>query len=198
MKINKISKDIYEIENFVTEDQIRRALDFINSLKEEDWWIENEHADKNSFWYGKQYHGVQADVFEEIFKSVENLFESTYYISGMSVQRVGKQPKMQEHRDYWIYDNPNYVRYGIVIYYNDNYEGGEITYPELGIAHKPKAGSLVMHGGNILHGPSEVTSEDYRYFSTTFVHGNSEMPVILNQELFKDIHEEDGSVYGRA
>lgn len=198
MKINKISKDIYEIENFVTEDQRRAVLDFVDSLKEEDWWTFDSEEYKQSFWYGKQYHGEQPQVLHDIFNAVKDLYESSYYISGMSLQRVGKQPKMQEHRDYWIYDSPKYVRYGIVIYYNDNYEGGEITYPELGISHKPKAGSLVMHGGNILHGPNEVTSEDYRYFSTTFVHGNSEIPVILNQELFKNIHEEDGSTYGYA
>lgn len=198
MKINKISKDIYEIEDFVTKDQRREVLDFINSLQEEDWWMENENADKNSFWYGKQYHGPQPQVFDDIFQAVKGLYDSNYYISGMSVQRVAKQPKMQEHRDYWIYDNPNYVRYGVVIYYNDDYEGGEISYPELGIVHKPKAGSLIMHGGNILHGPLDVTSDSYRYFSTTFVHGNNEIPVILNQELFKDIHEEDGSKYGSA
>jgi hypothetical protein len=52
-----------------------------------------------------------------------------------------------------------------------------------------------MHGGNIPHGTTEVTSDGYRYFSTSFVRGTVDKPVILNPELFGDVEKTDGSAY---
>lgn len=43
---------------------------------------------------------------------------------------------------------PNRVKWGCVIYLNDNYEGGEIYYPKKNIQYKPKAGSLICHIGD--------------------------------------------------
>lgn len=45
------------------------------------------------------------------------------------------------------------------IFLNDDYEGGELTFPELNIELKPKAGSLVLFPGYYtLHGVNEVKS----------------------------------------
>lgn len=59
--------------------------------------------------------------------------------------------------------------HGLVLYINDDYEGGEIYYPNLQLAIKPKAGSLVIHPGNstYLHGVSPVTA-GIRYVTTAF------------------------------
>jgi hypothetical protein len=48
---------------------------------------------------------------------------------------------------------------GGLLYFNDNYDGGELTYPNLNYEYKPKAGSFVMHMGmhdDYLHGVNEV------------------------------------------
>jgi hypothetical protein len=52
-----------------------------------------------------------------------------------------------------------------------------------------------MHGGNITHESLPVTSDDLRYFSTAFVRGSKESPVVLNKQLFSEIEEHDGSRY---
>jgi hypothetical protein len=195
MKINKISKDIYEIEDFVTIEQKTLILDFASSLKEEDWWISVSEDYKKGFFYGKQYNGEKPLVFQEIDKNVDALFESLLYFGSVAFQRYLKGAAIQEHRDYWLYDEPYHIRYGICIYYNDDYEGGELFYPDLNITHKPKARSLVMHGGNILHVNLPVTSDSERYFSTAFIRGSKDNPVVLNKKLFDGIEEPDGSEY---
>lgn len=196
MQINKISKDLYEIEDFVTEAQQTQIIDFMSSLPEEQWWQYDSEDYKKGFWYGKQYHGERPPVFHEIDSQIRNLYESWLSLGPAAVQRYRNEDAMQSHRDYWLKDEPFYIRYGICIYYNEDYDGGELFYPELDIVHKPKARSLVMHGGNILHQTLPVKGDSYRYFSTCFISGSKEQPVILNQELFADIHEEDGSQYG--
>jgi len=198
MKINKLSKDLYEIEDFVSEEQQKQVLDFVRSLSEDDWNMTPNGAGddyKESLWYGRQYHGQKPQVFLDIEKQVDSLFEQHYTYIPIAIQRYLKNNFINEHRDYWKYELPYHIRYGICIYYNDDYEGGELEYSELGIIHKPKARSLVMHGGNILHKSLPVKNDVIRYFGTGFVHGTKESPAILNKTLFAEIHEEDGSKY---
>jgi hypothetical protein len=61
-------------------------------------------------------------------------------------------------------------KYGIVLYLNDNFEGGEVYYPNLNIEIKPIANALVMHPANQIHrhGVKEVSS-GIRYYMTTFI-----------------------------
>ena len=50
------------------------------------------------------------------------------------------------------------IMWGSVVYFNDDYEGGEIYYPDYDYLYKPKAGSMAMHRGNTRHGVKKVTS----------------------------------------
>lgn len=50
------------------------------------------------------------------------------------------------------------IMWGSVIYPNEDYEGGEIYYPDYEFWYKPKAGSMVLHEGNTRHGVKRVTS----------------------------------------
>lgn len=195
MKINKISPDIYEIEDFVTEDEQKEILNFCKNLEEDQWWISFSEEYKEGFFYGKQYNGEKPLVFKEIDKRVSDIFESLLYVGNVALQRYKKGEQIQVHKDYWLYDLDYHIRYGICIYFNNDYEGGELYYPELGITHKPKARSLVMHGGNITHESLPVTSDDLRYFSTAFVRGSKDSPVVLNKQLFSEVEEHDGSRY---
>jgi hypothetical protein len=195
MKINKISPDIYEIEDFVSIDEQKEILDFCKNLEEDQWWLSFSDEYKEGFFYGKQYNGEKPSIFKTIDERVDSLFNSILYFGSVALQRYKKGEQIQVHKDYWLYDLDYHIRYGICIYYNNDYEGGELYYPELGITHKPKARSLVMHGGNITHESLPVTSDDLRYFSTAFVRGSEESPVVLNKELFGAIEEHDGSRY---
>lgn len=192
MKVNRLSPDLYEIEDFVTPEQQQKVLEYCQSLNESDWWHKEQ---ENTFFYGKQSLIKLPEVFDEINQNIDNLFTGLLYFGSIALQRSLDHEPMQTHRDYWIKDLDYYVRYGIVIYYNDDYEGGEIEYAELGIVHKPKARSLILHGGNILHGPRKVTNDKVRYFSTAFVRGSVESPVVLNPEIFGEVELHDGSSY---
>lgn len=60
------------------------------------------------------------------------------------------------------------VFWGVVVYLNDDYEGGELYYPEYNHEYKPKRKDLIMHVGDIVHGVKEVTSGT-RYAATVLV-----------------------------
>lgn len=50
------------------------------------------------------------------------------------------------------------IKWGAVVYFNDDYEGGEIYYPDYNYLYKPKAGSMAMHNGDTRHGVKKVIS----------------------------------------
>ena len=195
MKVNLLSPDIYEIQDFVSLDEQTAILEYCKTLGEAEWWKSYDEKYEKGFFFGKQKLGELPSVFREINKKVQNIFDDVMYVDDVSLQRHPSGNFMEVHKDYWNKEIDYYIRYGIVIYYNDDYLGGEIHYPSLELSHKPKARSLVMHGGNIPHGTKKVTSDGYRYFSTSFVRGTVDKPVILNQDLFGDVEQSDGSNY---
>jgi predicted 2-oxoglutarate/Fe(II)-dependent dioxygenase YbiX len=77
---------------------------------------------------------------------------------------------MGAHRDNELDDS---VLFGIVIYLNDNYEGGEIYYQDLDLKIKPKARSMVIHPAGIKHEVLNVKGNNTRYTFSVFVRGNA-------------------------
>ena len=55
-----------------------------------------------------------------------------------------------------------------VLYINDDYKGGELTFPDLELEIKPKAGSLVVWAGSERHGVNKI-EEGNRYTLITFL-----------------------------
>jgi hypothetical protein len=199
MKPYKLAPDIYVIEDFVTEDQQQRALEFIGSLDESMWY--HDQTKEGDFFWGRQYSGRSPDFILDMTQNLKIFVNNNYMEDGskfrLEIQRHRKDDYHGQHKDNHSYgsDLEYKTRFGVCVYYNDDYLGGELIYPELNIIHKPKARSLVMHGGNILHGTTPLQSDSIRYFSTCFIKGNIEDPVILNPLIFSDIEESDGSFY---
>lgn len=185
MKINKLYDDVYEVENFLNEEEFSKVINLINSIPEEKWFEESLKDKLPEFWYGKQIFFEEKNILDEINKKMKNLFVSfSYYPDGVHLQRYKINEHIQHHRDQWIPDLDYYIGYGFCLYFNDDYEGGELDYPELNLTFKPKANALYIHGGHILHGSLPVTNDKVRYFTTVFIRGTKDLPTKLNPELF--------------
>lgn len=115
----------------------------------------------------KDFSDRSVAVYEEIYGKSDNI---TYIKLGtINTMRAGTG--MTVHSDDGPSLNNNVATpHGMVLYINDDYEGGEIHYPGLKIAIKPEAGSLVIHPGSAAyaHGVAPVTAGN-RYASTAFV-----------------------------
>lgn len=188
MKINKLYDDVYEIENFLTEEELSEVYKIINDTPESEWFDEESRQkhQTSDFWFGKNLYFKTNNIFDEINEKMRNLFESySYYPDNMHLQRYKKGDFIKHHADQWIPDLPYYIGYGFCLYYNDDYEGGQLDYPDLNITVKPKANTLYIHGGHIVHGSLPVLNDKIRYFSTVFIHGTEELPTKLKGDLFK-------------
>jgi hypothetical protein len=189
MKVNKIHEDVYAVEDFLTEDELSAVKEIIKNTPEESWLDEQAKIIHSipDFWFGKQLHFMEEEtIFDSINEKMKNLLESySYYPSKLNLSRYKMGDFIQPHRDQWLPDLDYYIGYGFCLYYNDDYEGGELKYPELNLALKPKANTLYIHGGHILHGSIPVLNDKIRYFSTVFIHGTEELPTRLRGDIFK-------------
>jgi predicted 2-oxoglutarate/Fe(II)-dependent dioxygenase YbiX len=187
MQIAKLADNVYQITNFLTEEELSQLDSVIQNIEEDMWFPgEKKEKDDSDFWYGKNLNLSSESIFSTINEKLKAFLDSYfYYPPEILFSRYTEGDFMQEHRDEWKHEPESYIGYGFCVYYNDDYEGGELEYPELGIKIKPLANSVCIHKGDVLHRTLPVIGNKVRYFSTQFITGTPNSPTILRKELFK-------------
>jgi hypothetical protein len=170
-KIGNSAKNIYSVEDVLSTEDHKKLFDFtINSDK--------------SLWIGEPWGTEILNmelIPEEIVQILRKIFEiaklkcinhydievDNSYVSAHNLIKWNKGYGMRPHID-TDFQKGNHI---VVLYYiNDDYSGGEITFPDHNMTIKPKSNSLIMFPGNenYLHGVLEV-SDGLRYtFPTKF------------------------------
>ena len=177
LEFKKLAEEIYLYENFLSEDEVKNLHRIAESLTEQDWMTENTesyHEDKNSVIIPELKPVL--DRLVDLFEPDHQILPSQYFVR----QRPGQDMFVHadspgpEHPEEVTANDPyntcHLVVYGVVIYINDNYEGGETYYPDLGIEHKGKPGDLIIHdsGSKYKHGVKTVVGNT-RYCYINFV-----------------------------
>ncbi len=169
----KIDEEIWVINNFLHKEESEEYVSIAESADESEWW------NKSSGWYDGKFLSINdkpiIKTSFEISKRFSELFEngSSYKFGNpSSIHRMLPGQEMFVHADFPELDNikEEYVLCNAAIYHND-FEGGELFYPEIGIEYKPLPGDLVMHPGTTKyrHGVKKVLGNKTRYMSTTWV-----------------------------
>ena len=176
-------------EDFITKEQADYLVALAVANKSNKNW-ESQEGNDHEFWDGKylllhNLKDLDHALLHEIQLKTKSLYELFHpelkgkvsYSDVRTINRFRSGDSMPVHWDRGPYEENNTVLHGVVVYLNDNYEGGEIYYPEKNIAIKPKKCSLVMHPGNeeYQHGVREVVNGD-RYAVTLFIHERKFMP----------------------
>ena len=79
--------------------------------------------------------------------------------------------KFDYHNDVGHFDNKSDLnaKYTAIIYYNDNYNGGELHFPDQKVKFKPPAKSLVIFNSSFQHGVTPVLEGPIRYCSNMLI-----------------------------
>lgn len=96
-------------------------------------------------------------------------YPSTWVTKNYTVRKYRTGGEMGPHIDKNI-DNPlNSMDWTALIYLNDDYEGGELVFPELGIELKPSAGSIIFFPCLETHSVYQILSGTKSYIFL-FIH----------------------------
>jgi len=174
MQVNSLHETAWEIPNFLLDDEVKHFMSFISGCDDSSWYADMA----TGHWAGRSLllrDTGDAHIEETTDRVQDRLFSSFYQYKRIhqlnSILRALPGQSMGPHRDDVEQEDKINV-YGVVIYLNDDYEGGEIYYPEYDIAHKPKAKSMVIHRASTIHGVNPVVGEKVRYILTSFVKGD--------------------------
>lgn len=172
----EIGKDIYVYKNFLTDQECDEYTSFANSLTEDKWKTSNQQV----YIAEKTYH------LRPIPGKIRSIVPENLKVAmGCQVIRLQEGARYEPHHDANIYEDvidrfnrykegdefdlDLYPLYGIVVYLND-FDGGEIYYPEQSIKYKPSKGDLVIHSAekHCTHGTHPVIS-GVRYTYTSSI-----------------------------
>jgi len=138
-----------------------------------DYWNDRQCSDDILKRINPIVHAVVDKYILKMQKQVERKFDCIVLPRPPVIMRWRPGIEQRPHADKQLNDGrPNaFPTYDLssLFYYNDDFEGGEIYFPQHDIEIKPKAGMAVMFVGdvNYLHGVRMVTS-GFRFTTPSF------------------------------
>jgi Rps23 Pro-64 3,4-dihydroxylase Tpa1-like proline 4-hydroxylase len=154
---------VYEIENFLTEDEVEGLLLSVDS---------NEFTESHPGNIVKDLVAESSKFVPAIVNRLMSCFSDAHSNTRITnIRRLKDGEFMSAHKDGGYPDSEQTIVFGVAIYLNDGFTGGEINYPDLNISIKPKRSSVVIHDAKLLHEVLPVKSGS-RYSITTFIFGD--------------------------
>ena len=179
MGLKAIVEDhLWEYENFLTEDELQALMEIAAGASEAAW-SDNPDVENPEIYVSKALnitdHEVGRPIVDSINDRISGLFVDTTKLikTGFIIRNSKSILPKGLHRDDIDLSSPTGVcdcTYGIVIYLNNDFTGGELVYPELDVTYTPKRGSLVVHRAHELHGVNDI-HDGMRYSMTAFMWG---------------------------
>ncbi len=175
-KLGSSANNVHIVDNFLSNEEYQKISNFLNNYDESSWVKEpwtTERTPKES-------------VPEDISELLKKIFQTSrlecmaYYDIEVSdefkgdyiIRRWSNGSKMRNHVDT---DAQKHLHIIGMYYLNDDYDGGEIVFPDYGLKIKPKPNSLIMFPGNenYLHGVLEVLKGFRHTFQVSFIFSGS-------------------------
>jgi hypothetical protein len=165
--------DIVVIENFLTDEESDTLNNLVRNVEENmwDWKGDHEFGELSSDFKKKtlfmksteDYRNIFMPILDKIRDRAINAFFEEFPNQASVFTFLDTIVRTFDHGLTLHYDGNDLnsrVTHGFVIYLNDDFDGGEVYYPTLGISIKPIKNSLVIHPGTIeyLHGVTDVTN----------------------------------------
>jgi len=179
------SDNIVEIRDFLTTEERKRLMDF--ALNNKTWDITETHRDADGLvlydhkvWENRvcTYNSLMASdptILDLIYSMIARLkievdafFNVDAKETGPAIVRWPVGTRQEPHADKEFHSGPEKGRandfpwYDLagLFYFNDDYEGGELYFPQHGIEFQPVAGAAYFFPGdmNYTHGVRPVTS----------------------------------------
>jgi hypothetical protein len=185
-----IEDNIVVLKNWLSDDLCNRLVTYVESFGEDAWWEKN----KREWWHGKFFFIEDPELDAELKHvriRLQELFNQELWVESMnSVHRMTKGQSMFLHADNLAESLglDNKCVFGVT-HYISNFDGGEITYPNIKFMYKPEKGDLLLHPGweAYAHYTEEVKGDRVRYIVAGFASLPEAEELRKNDQLYEGI-----------
>lgn len=154
---------IYEIKNFLTEKEINIFMSSVTN----DGFVQSHPGN-----IVKDLNKDSLDCIPNISNRIMSYFKNANSHTKINkIRRLNPGEFMAAHIDEGYPDSKEKIVFGVVVYINDDFNGGELFYTDLDIKIKPVKASIVIHNAQFKHEVLPVI-DGSRYSLTTFIFGN--------------------------
>lgn len=202
-RFTEVASGIVLIENFLTEQDVFPMWEIINSATEEDWKEDYRRSQKElarrkfnsddvdlliskglmeyTYDWDDKAIAIPPEHTVKLNKKISELFsfdKNLWYGYIDTIQRQYDGSELKEHVD--SHGDPD-ILYAVIGYLNDDYVGGELFFPNMGIEIKPPKNSIIIFpdGEQYKHGVRAPGKGPMRYALPTFVRDISNSPDLL-------------------
>lgn len=148
---------VYIIHNFLSDDLANKAVEIIQAQEA----MTGREAIEISKIAGYKVCRITPDVYDYLNKLSQDVIkvwnldvELTTKTASLGVWNKGS--RCIGHADN-VVPWSKMLTHSSVVYLNDEYEGGKISFPEYGEEYRPKLGDLIIFEAKILHEVTEIT-----------------------------------------
>lgn len=138
-----------------------------------DYWNDRQCSSEILERLNPEIHAIVNKYIYKMKDTIESIFGLTVSVRPPVIMKWRPGIEQRPHADKQLNDGrPNaFVNYDInsLFYYNDDFEGGNLYYPQHDIEVRPKPGLAVIHPGdvNYLHGVTMITKGE-RFTTPSF------------------------------
>lgn len=196
-EFDEIGPEIFLIEDFLSDNEVKMVTDVIDAATEEDWTthylqgvkdlaerkygrtdidnlLEEGLVEITTHWVDKNL-GLPGEISELITARIKKIlkFRDDIVFEGIgTIQRQYEGEPLVEHVD--NHSDPG-IEYAVIMYINDDYTDGQLFFGRLGIEIVPKSKSLIIFpsGEDYLHGVKPPGPGPMRYVLPSFVRKKS-------------------------
>jgi CDGSH-type Zn-finger protein/predicted 2-oxoglutarate/Fe(II)-dependent dioxygenase YbiX len=165
--LQEVIPGIYIISDFISQDQVKEVMDFLRDNKNNTLRV--DETNPNPKMMDNRLIDISGKGLSIADIDFSPLFDGLYSpLPIMNIMKYEIGEEFPPHQDTSVYC-PIESDWGLVLYINDDFEGGELYYPEKNITYRPQSGDLVIHGATeeFAHGTTPIT-KGTKYVATSF------------------------------
>jgi predicted 2-oxoglutarate/Fe(II)-dependent dioxygenase YbiX len=163
------SSNIHVVEGFLCGDDLNNLSEYatnisdFSTVKLDETWINRVHSFKDM---SSPEYSLMMSYVIMAKEYIEDIFRCNFFHKEPTICIWREGDNQSPHADKELADGTPYTGglqfydISMLIYLNDDYEGGELYFPQHDIQIKPKAGTLAFFPGdkNYLHGVNPIKS----------------------------------------
>lgn len=157
------ANSILRIDDFLSKEELdvilytAENLDIWDPVGQDSQWTNRHTDDRKLFNNAPDIYRLIQEIHKKLSIRVSNFYGVKVSPNGITIARWFPGNSQDPHSDMLGFSD-NEI--GSVIYLNENYEGGEIYFPQHDLEIKPSAGSAVVFPGDehYMHGVREIRS----------------------------------------